>query len=142
MAEGEKTGAEKVSEFLDEAGVWFFLTTDGDQPKGRPFRFHLLKDGTLYFGTGTFKSVWRQIGENPHVEVLAVNGGQFMRYDGNVVIDDDDAGRALAAAVLAKAPAMQRLYNDETGYELGIFHLEGGHAEVRTAMGAVEEFDV
>lgn len=57
MAEVEKTGAERVSEFLDEAGVWYFLTTDGERPKGRPFRFHLLKEGTLYFGTGTFKDV-------------------------------------------------------------------------------------
>lgn len=35
--------AEKVNEFLNQADVWYFLTTEGDQPKGRPFRFHLLK---------------------------------------------------------------------------------------------------
>lgn len=142
MEQTQKTGVEKVNEFLDEAGVWYFLTTDGDQPKGRPFRFHLLKDGRMYFGTGTFKNVWRQMGANPQVEVLAAKGGQFMRYDGTVALDDDEAGRALAAAVLAKAPAMQKVYNDETGYELGLFHLEGGHAEIRTAMGLVEEFDL
>lgn len=55
------TNVEKVNDFLNRAGVWFFLTTDGDQPKGRPFGFHLLKDGTLYFGTGTFKQVYRQM---------------------------------------------------------------------------------
>lgn len=49
------TNAEKINEFLNRAGVWYFLTTDGSQPKGRPFRFHMLKDNTLYFGTGTFK---------------------------------------------------------------------------------------
>lgn len=82
------------------------------------------------------------MGANPRVEVLALKGGEFLRYDGTVAVDDDEAGRALAAAVLAKAPALQKVYNDETGYELGMFHLEGGHAEVRTAMGPVEEFDV
>ena len=28
---------EKVIEFLDKAKVFMFLTTDGDQPRGRPF---------------------------------------------------------------------------------------------------------
>lgn len=50
------TGAEKVNEFLNEAGVWYFLTTDGNRPKGRPFRFHMLRDDKVYFGTGTFKN--------------------------------------------------------------------------------------
>lgn len=140
MATTEMTNAEKVNEFLDKAGVWYFLTADGDRPKGRPFRFHLLKDGRIYFGTGTFKNVWRQMRENRHVEVLAVNGGQFMRYDGEVAFDDDDAGQAMARAVLAKAPALQKVYNDETGYKLGMFHLENGHVEIRNAMAQVEAF--
>ena len=29
------TNVEKVSEYLDKAKVFYFLTTDGDQPKGR-----------------------------------------------------------------------------------------------------------
>ena len=71
------TNAEKINEFLNDAGVWYFLTTDEDKPKGRPFRFHLLKDGTLYFGTGTFKKVYAQIQANPHAEVLAGSGEDF-----------------------------------------------------------------
>ena len=39
------TNVEKVNQFLDEAKTFYFLTTDGDKPKGRPFGFHLL-DGT------------------------------------------------------------------------------------------------
>ena len=69
------SNAAKVSEFLDKAQVFYFLTTDGDQPKGRPFGFHLLDGDKLYFGCGTFKNVFRQLTENPRVEVLAVNGG-------------------------------------------------------------------
>lgn len=99
------TNAEKVNEFLNQAGVWYFLTTDGNQPKGRPFRFHLLKDGTIHFGTGTFKSVFRQMTVNPHVEVLAVCGNEFLRYDGEAVFEESDD---LAASVLANAPAMQK----------------------------------
>ena len=133
------TNAEKINEFLDRAGVWYFLTTDGNRPKGRPFRFHLLKDGTLYFGTGTFKQVYRQMRANPHVEILAVAGDEFLRYDGEVVLEEDDR---LAQAVLAKAPAMGKLYNEETGFRLGMFHLANGKAEICTAMGRREAFEV
>lgn len=133
------TNMEKVNEFLDKAGVWFFLTTDGKQPKGRPFRFHLLKDGTLYFGTGTFKKVYRQIQKNPHVEILAVHGDEFLRLDGKVAFEKTDE---IAKAVLANAPAMQKIYNDTTGYKLGIFHLVDGKAEICTAMGQKEAFEL
>ena len=131
------TNAERISEFLDKAGVWYFLTTDGDQPKGRPFRFHLLKDDVLYLGTGTFKNVFRQLSANPHAESLAVCGEEFLRYDGEVVLEETDE---LAKAVLANAPAMQKLYNDTTGYQLGIFHLINGNAEICTATGPKETF--
>ena len=33
------TNIEKVNSFLEEAKVFYFLTTDGDKPKGRPFQF-------------------------------------------------------------------------------------------------------
>lgn len=48
------TNTEKVCQFLDNAKTFYFLTTDGDQPKGRPFSFHMLADDKLYFGCGTF----------------------------------------------------------------------------------------
>jgi uncharacterized pyridoxamine 5'-phosphate oxidase family protein len=111
------SNAEKINEFLDKAGIWYFLTTDGEQPKGRPFRFHMLKNDILYFGTGTFKRVFEQMKKNAHVEVLAVHEGKFLRYDGEVVFEDNDE---MAKAVLENAPAMQKIYNEQTGYKLGI----------------------
>ena len=80
----------KVHEFLNRAKTFYFLTTDGDQPKGRPFGFQMLVDDTLYFGCGTFKNVFRQLTANPKVEVLAVNGGEFLRYDGTARVVHDD----------------------------------------------------
>ena len=68
------TNAEKVNEFLNKAQVFYFLTLDGDRPKGRPFGFHLLINDRLYFGCGTFKNVYRQLTENPNVEILALSG--------------------------------------------------------------------
>ena len=132
------SNAAKVSEFLDKAQVFYYLTTDGDQPKGRPFGFHLLDGDKLYFGCGTFKNVFRQLTENPRVEVLAVNGGEFMRYDGTVKIVKDEA---LLEKVRAAAPQIMDMY-DKNGWEMGLFYLENGHAEIRGMMDLKEEFDV
>lgn len=132
------SNAAKVSEFLDKAQVFYFLTTDGDQPKGRPFGFHLLDGDKLYFGCGTFKNVFRQLTENPRVEVLAVNGGEFMRYDGTVKIVKDEA---LLEKVRAAMPQIMDMY-DKNGWEMGLFYLENGHTEIRGMMDLKEEFDV
>ena len=63
-------GAERIDEFMNEAGVFFLATVDGDKPKNRPLGFHLLKDGKLYFGVGNFKDVYKQMQENPYVEIV------------------------------------------------------------------------
>ena len=128
----------KVCEFLDKAKTFYFLTTDGDQPKGRPFGFHMLVDDKLYFGCGTFKNVFRQLTDNPKVEILAVNGNEFLRYDGTVKIVQDET---LTAKVRATMPQIMALY-DKNGWEMGLFYLENGHAEIRGMMELKEEFDV
>lgn len=132
------TNVEKVNAFLDKANVFYFLTTDGDLPKGRPFGFHMLVDGKLYFGAGTFKKCFQQLLKNPNVEILAMNGGEFMRYDGAAKVVKDDA---LLAKVREIMPQIMALY-DKNGWEMGLFYLENGHAEIRGMMDLKEEFDV
>ncbi len=132
------SNAEKVHEFLKEAKVFYFLTTDGDQPKGRPFGFQMLVDDVLYFGCGTFKNVFKQLTANPKVEVLAMNGDRFMRYDGSAKVVKSEA---LLAKVREVMPQIMEMY-DRNGYEMGLFCLENGHAEIRGVMDLIEEFDV
>lgn len=132
------SNAAKVSKFLDDAKVFYFLTTDGDQPKGRPFGFHMLVGDKLYFGCGTFKNVFAQLTENPKVEVLAVNGGEFLRYDGEAKVVKDDA---LLAKVREIMPQIMEMY-DKNGWEMGLFYLEKGRAEIRGMMDLKEAFDV
>ena len=132
------TNVEKVNEFLEKAKVFYFLTTDGGQPKGRPFGFRMLSDGKLYFGCGTFKNVFRQLTEDPRVEVLALAGDDFLRYDGKAKVVKDPA---LLEKVRAAMPDIMAIY-DRNGWEMGMFYLEDGHAEIRGIMSQKEEFDV
>ena len=132
------TNAEKVCEFLDKSKVFYFLTIDGDLPKGRPFGMHLMHDGKLYFGCGTFKNVFQQLTENPKVEVLAINGGNFLRYDGVATVVKDET---LLEKVRSTMPQIMELYV-KNGWEMGMFYLENGHAEIRGMLDLKEEFDV
>lgn len=132
------SNVEKVSEFLDQAKVFYFLTTDGDQPKGRPFGFHMLDGGKLYFGAGTFKKCFAQLTRNPKVEILALKEQEFLRYDGTVKIVRDEA---LLEKVRVAMPQVMALY-DKNEWEMGLFYLENGHAEIRGMMDLKEEFDV
>ena len=133
------TNAEKVHEYLSKAQTFYFLTTDGDQPKGRPFGFQMLVDGVIYFGCGTFKNVFKQLTANPKVEVLALNGGaEFMRYDGKAKVVKSDV---LLAKVREAMPEIMALY-DKNGWEMGLFFLEDGHVEIRDLFKVKEEFDL
>ena len=132
------SNAAKVHEFLNKAQVFYFLTTDGDQPKGRPFGLQMLLDDAIYFGCGTFKNVFKQLTANPKVEVLALCGSEFMRYDGTAKVTSD-------AAVLGKVretfPQIMALY-DQNGWEMGVFCLGNGHVEIRDMGSLKEEFDL
>lgn len=132
------TNLEKVNEFLDKAHIFYFLTTDGDKPRGRPFGLRILDGDRLYFGCGTFKNVFKQLTANPKVEVLAMAGGEFMRYDGIATVVKDPA---VLDMVRAARPEIMEMY-DKNGWEMGVFYLENGHAEIRDLMSLKEEFDV
>ena len=61
-----------------------------------------------------------------------------MRYDGTVKIVKD---AALLEKVRAALPQIMELY-DKNGWEMGMFCLENGHAEIRGVLDLIEEFDV
>ena len=132
------TNAEKVNGFLSKAGVVFFLTSEDGQPKGRPFGFHMMEDDRIYFGAGTFKECFKQLVSNPKVEVLALSGDQFLRYSGTATVVKDDS---LLEKVRGIMPEIMEAY-DENGWEMGLFYLDNGHAEIRGMMELIEEFDV
>ena len=132
------SNAAKVSEFLDKAKVFYFLTTEGDQPKGRPFSFHLLSDDKLYFGCGTFKDVYKQLKQNPKIEILAMADGEFLRYDGSMKEVYDESLLDKTRAIM---PDIMAMY-DKNGWTMQLFYLENGRAEIRGMLEQKEAFEV
>ncbi len=129
-------GAERIEEFLNDANVCYLATVDGDKPKNRPLGFHLLKDGKIYFGVGNHKEVYKQMENNPNVELVALVETDFLRYYGKVVFEES---YEFAESIVAESEFLQGIYNDETGYKLAIFHLEEATAEIRNITGEILE---
>lgn len=129
----------KINDFLSEAGIFYLATEDGDQPELRPIGAHFEMDGKILFSIGTFKNVYRQMVKNPKVQIVALNmkkGAQWLRYSGTAVFETDPK---YAEYSLEKNPGLKKVYNEETGKKLGIFHLENASAEIMGPDGSVVE---
>jgi uncharacterized pyridoxamine 5'-phosphate oxidase family protein len=126
----------KINEFLNEAGIFYLATADGNQPKIRPLGAHLEMDGKILFGVGDFKDVYHQMKANPQVEIVACKqDGHWLRYTGTAVFESD---YKYAEAMLDAMPNLRNIYNEETGNKLAMFHLENATAVDIPMMGAGE----
>ncbi|MBQ8307111.1 MAG: pyridoxamine 5'-phosphate oxidase family protein [Blautia sp.] len=126
----------KVNDFLTEAGVFFLATVDGDQPKLRPLGAHFEIDGKILFGVGDFKAVYRQMQANPKVEIVACKkDSHWLRYTGKAVFETDEK---YEKAALEAAPHLKKIYNEETGHHMMMFHLEDATAVDIALMGEGE----
>lgn len=127
----------KVHDFLNEAGVFFLATVDGDQPRLRPLGFHMEMEGKEMFGVGDFKDVYKQLTANPKVEIVACKqDGHWMRYTGKAVFDTDPR---YEAAALEAMPDLKNIYNEKTGHHMAVFHLEDAAAVDIAMMGPGED---
>ncbi len=124
----------KINDFLNEAGVFYLASVDGDQAKVRPLGLHFEKDGVEYFGVGDFKDCYKQMVANPKIEIVALkpNSPHWLRYTGKAVFETDFA---LAEYVLEEvSPNLKSIYNEETGNKMMVFHLEDAEAYDITMM--------
>ena len=103
----------KISDFLEETGLFFLATTDGDQPKIRPLGLHFEMNGKVCFGIGDFKDVYRQLLANPKAEIVsAKEDGHWLRYTGKAVFETDPSYAEKAFEIM---PDLRGIYNDRTG---------------------------
>ena len=102
---------EKAFDFLSRHKDVAFATVEDGMPKIRIFEIMKQQGNTLYFATAPGKEVYRQLQENPNVEILAMNGNIFVRIAGQAVFDVDDA---TAREIYAANPVLPRLYKAYT----------------------------
>lgn len=102
----------KVFDFLKNAETYYLATTDGDQPRVRPFGTVNIFDGKLYIQTGKSKSVSKQLKENPKAEICAFKDGTWLRLSGELVEDDRIEAKK---SMLDAYPYLRKMYDENDG---------------------------
>ena len=103
---------QRVVDFLKNAEVYYLATTDGDQPRVRPFGTAHVFEDKLYIQTGKVKEVSKQIHKNPKVEICAFKDGDWLRVAGVLVEDDRVEARQ---SMLDAYPSLQAMYSADDG---------------------------
>ena len=131
----------KVAEFLTQNPVQYLATVGRDgKAKVRPFMFSFEKNGRLWFNTGNFKDVYKDMQANPNVEIcISTPTFQWIRLNGRAVFVDD---KAIKAAALEN-PIVKNNYQTPDNPTFEVFYLEGAHAVIADFSGnPPQEFDL
>lgn len=115
---------QEIYDFLKKCGTYYLATTQGDQPRVRPFGTVNLYEGKLYIQTGKVKSVSQQMKANPKVELCAMDGDTWLRVAATAVEDDRIAAKQ---DMLEKYPELQSMYAADDG-NTQVFYLQNGEA--------------
>ena len=98
---------DEVCEFLKDCGTYYLATTDGDQPRVRPFGTAHIYEGKLYIQTGKSKDVAKQLEANPKFEICGFKKGKWIRVSGTLVGNDSDDA---VSSMLEAYPSLKRMY--------------------------------
>lgn len=124
----------EVVEFLKENPVQYLATVGLDnKAKVRPFQFIIEEDGKLYFSTNSEKDVFKQIKNNPYVEICISNPKfQWMRLNGKVQFSND---MAIKEKIINANPLVKSIYKTGDNPIFEIFYLEDAKAVIADFSG-------
>lgn len=114
----------EVLEFIKSCGVYYLATTEGDQPRVRPFGTAEEFEGKLYIQTGKKKDCYRQLLENPNAEICCFKDGRWLRLKGKLIPDDRTEAKK---DMLDKNPSLRSMY-DENDDNTIVLYFEDGEA--------------
>ena len=98
---------QEVYEFLKKCGTYYLATTEGYQPRVRPFGTYLIFENKLYIQTGKSKNVSKQMKANPKIEICAFSGDTWIRISATAVNDDRIEPKK---AMLEAYPQLKAMY--------------------------------
>jgi len=129
----------KALEFLQESGIFYLATAEGDQPRVRPFGAVFEYEGKLYIVTNNTKKCFKQMIENPKVEISSMNKkGQWIRITGEVANDDR---REVKEFALETFPMLKRMYSVDDGI-FAVLYFTKGSATISSFTDAPETFSL
>ncbi|WP_283610686.1 pyridoxamine 5'-phosphate oxidase family protein [Faecalispora anaeroviscerum] len=117
---------QEVYEFLKQCNTYYLATTEGSQPRVRPFGTVDIFEGKFYIQTGKVKKVYRQLKENPKIEISGMTGGKWIRLEATAVEDDRIEARQ---HMLDEYPSLKNMYKADDGNTV-VFYLENATATI------------
>ena len=114
---------DEVCEFLKDLGTYYLATTDGDQPRVRPFGTANNFEGKLYIQTGKSKDVAKQIDANPKFEICGFKGS-WIRVSGTLV---EDPRIEAQESMLEAYPSLKSMYAAGDGNTV-VYYIKDGVA--------------
>lgn len=117
----------EVLNFLKNNLVQFFATVGLDnKPKVRPFQFMLEKNGKLFFCTSNQIEVYKEIKNNPYVELCSSTPkAVWVRIHGKVVFDNDIN---IKSEIIESSSLVKSIYQTPDNPAFEIFYLEEAEA--------------
>lgn len=117
---------QEVYEFLKKCGTYYLATTEGDQPRVRPFGTVHIFENKLYIQTGKVKDVSKQMHLNPNIEISGMTDGKWIRVEAVAVEDDRiDAKKDMLDAY----PSLCKMYKADDG-NTEVFFLKNATATI------------
>lgn len=88
-----------VVEYLKANPVFHIATVEGTKARVRPFGFSMKRNGALYFCTNKTKNVYKQLSQNPEIEISDMgNDGTWLRVRGRIAFDETREAKVQAFA--------------------------------------------
>jgi uncharacterized pyridoxamine 5'-phosphate oxidase family protein len=96
-------------EFLKANKAFHVATVDGAKARVRPFSFVMKRNNTLYFCTNKTKDVYKQLFQNPDIEISSVGAsGTWLRVRGRIAFDETHEAKA---QVFVETPELLKRYS-------------------------------
>lgn len=131
----------EVAKFLTDNPVQYLATVGRDgKAKCRPFMFSFERDGKLWFNTGNQKDVYKDMQQNPNIEIcIASPEFAWVRISGKAVFVNDLEVKAAAL----ENPIVKNNYQTPDNPVFEVFYLENAHAVIADFSGnPPKEFDL
>lgn len=123
----------KVVEFLKENPVQYLGTVGRDgKAKVRPFMFLFEQEGKLWFCTNNQKDVYKDMQENPEVELcISDSAYAWLRVHGKAVFEDNKAVKEGAMG----NPIVKGQYQTADNPIFEVFYIEDAHGAIADFSG-------
>ena len=115
---------EQALDFLRNNKEVAFATSEGNRPKIRLFQIMDQESTTLYFATSPQKAVYKQLQENPYVEILAMDGQVSVRCTGKVSFDIEDEKKQWIYKNNPVLPRLHSTYNSIAYFSLSLEEID------------------